>query len=95
MFPKSISNIYKLWQEGKSEEALKLHQKAALAEQPCKSGIAATKYAAAIFAAKEAGVEDAVNKLKPRRPYIEPTDDVKKVVQEMMAEMASIEAGFP
>lgn len=95
MFPKSISKIYQLWQEGKTEEALKLHQKAALAEQPCKSGIAATKYAAAIFSAKEAGVEDAVNKLKPRRPYLEPSEDAKKVVQETMAEMASIEAGIP
>lgn len=74
---------------------MKLHQKAALAEQPCKSGIAATKYAAAIFAAKEAGIEDAVNKLKPRRPYLEASDDAKEVVQEMMAEMASIEAGIP
>ncbi|ROV89966.1 hypothetical protein VMCG_10084 [Cytospora schulzeri] len=94
-FPKSISKIYQLWQEGKTEEALKLHQKAALAEQACKSGIAATKYAAAIFAAKAAGVEDAVNKLKPRRPYMEPSNDAKKVVEETMAEMASIEAGIP
>lgn len=94
VFPKSLAKIYRLWQEGKAEEALALHQKAALAEQPCKSGIAATKYAAAIFSAKEAGVEDAVNKMKPRRPYLEPSEDVKKVVQETMAEMAAIEAGI-
>ncbi|ROV87009.1 hypothetical protein VSDG_10074 [Cytospora chrysosperma] len=95
VFPKSISKIYQLWQDGRTEEALRLHQKAALAEQPCKSGIAATKYAAAIFGAKAAGVEDAVNKLKPRRPYMGPTDDAKKVVEETMAEMASIEADIP
>ncbi|KAF3769210.1 aldolase [Cryphonectria parasitica EP155] len=94
VFPKSLSNIYRLWEEGKTKEALELHQKAALAEQPCKSGIAATKYAAAIFSAKEAGVEDAVNKMKPRRPYLEPSDDAKKVVQQTMAEMASIETGI-
>lgn len=94
VFPKSLSKIYKLWEEGKNKEALELHQKAALAEQPCKSGIAATKYAAAIFSAKEAGVQDAINKMKPRRPYTEPSEDAKKVVQETMAEMAKIEAGI-
>lgn len=94
VFPKSLARIYRLWEEGKAKEALELHQKAALAEQPCKSGIAATKYAAAIFSAKEAGVEDAVNKMKPRRPYLEPSEDAKKAVQETMAEMAAIEAGI-
>lgn len=94
VFPKSISKIYQLWQEGKTAEALELHQKAALAEQPCKSGIAATKYAAAIFAAKAAGIEDATNKFKPRRPYLEPSDDAKRAVEETMAEMAAIEAGI-
>lgn len=92
VFPKSLSKIYKLWEEGKHKEALELHQKAALAEQPCKSGIAATKYAAAIFSAKEAGIEGAVTKMKPRRPYTEPSEEAKKVVQETMAEMAKIEA---
>lgn len=92
VFPKSIAKIYSLWEEGKTQEALELHQKAALAEQPCKTGIAATKYAAAIFSAKEAGVKDAVDKMKPRRPYLEPSNDVKQVVQEAMAEIALIEA---
>lgn len=94
VFPKSLAKIYKLWEEGKNKDALELHQKAALAEQPCKSGIAATKYAAAIFSAKEAGIEDAVHKMKPRRPYTEPSEDAKKVVQDTMAEMAKIEAGI-
>lgn len=94
VFPKSIAKIYALWEEGKTKEALELHQKAALAEQPCKSGIAATKYAAAIFSAKAAGVEDSVNKMKPRRPYLEPSEDAKKGVQEAMAELATIEAGL-
>ncbi|CAN8098686.1 unnamed protein product [Discula destructiva] len=94
VFPKSISRIHKLWEEGNHKEALELHQKAALAEQPCKSGIAATKYAAAIFSAKEAGVHDAVSKMKPRRPYTEPSEDAKRVVHETMAELAQIEAGI-
>lgn len=94
VFPKSLAEIYRLWEAGKKDEALALHQKAALAEQPCKSGIAATKYAAAIFSAKAAGVEDAVNKLKPRRPYLEPSEEAKKGVQDAMAVMAEIEAGL-
>lgn len=94
VFPKSLSKIYSLWEQGKATEALELHQKAALAEQPCKSGIAATKYAAAIFSAKEAGIENAVYKMKPRRPYLEPPEEAKKVVQETMAEMALIEANL-
>lgn len=92
VFPKTISRIYALWQEGKTKEALELHQKAALAEQPCKAGIAATKYAAAIFAARAAGVADSVNRLKPRTPYLEPSEDAKKGVQSAMAEVAKIEA---
>ncbi len=48
VFPKTIVRIYQLWQEGRAQEALELHQKAALAEQPCKSGIASTKYAASV-----------------------------------------------
>lgn len=94
VFPKSIAKIYALWEEGKTKEALELHQKAALAEQPCKSGIAATKYAAAIYSATAAGVEDSVNKMKPRTPYLEPSEDAKKGVQAAMAEMATIEAGL-
>lgn len=91
VFPKVIVQIYKLFKEGKYQEALALHQKAALAEQPCKAGIAATKYAAAIHTAKAAGIEGAVEKLKPRRPYIEPTDAAKKNIEAQMAELAAIE----
>ncbi|KAI8962544.1 aldolase [Daldinia sp. FL1419] len=92
VFPKTIVNIYNLYKEGKYQEALALHQKAALAEQPCKAGIAATKYAAAIHTAKAAGIEGAVEKLKPRRPYIEPTDAAKQDIQAQMAELAAIES---
>ncbi|KAI2640945.1 hypothetical protein GGS21DRAFT_350067 [Xylaria nigripes] len=91
VFPRSIVRIYKLYKEGKYQEALALHQKAALAEQPCKSGIAATKYAAAIYTAKAAGIEGAVEKLRPRRPYIEPTEAAKQNVVAQMAELAKIE----
>ncbi|KAI0445846.1 hypothetical protein F4803DRAFT_110018 [Xylaria telfairii] len=91
VFPRSIVQIYKLYKEGNYQEALALHQKAALAEQPCKSGIAATKYAAAINTAKAAGIEGAEEKLRPRRPYTEPSAAAKQDVVAQMAELAKIE----
>ncbi|KAI0810224.1 hypothetical protein GGR55DRAFT_130334 [Xylaria sp. FL0064] len=91
VFPRTIVQIYKLYKEGKYQEALALHQKAALAEQPCKSGIATTKYAAAIHTAKAAGIEGAVEKLRPRRPYTEPSEAAKQNVVAEMAELAKIE----
>ncbi|KAI3319715.1 hypothetical protein HD806DRAFT_258572 [Xylariaceae sp. AK1471] len=91
VFPRAIVKIYKLYREGKYQEALALHQKAALAEQPCKSGIAATKYAAAINTAKAAGIEGAEEKLRPRRPYTEPSEAAKQNVVAQMAELAKIE----
>ncbi|KAJ9133879.1 Aldolase [Pleurostoma richardsiae] len=91
VFPKSIVQIYRLYKEGKFKEALELHQKAALAEQPCKSGIAATKYAAAIYTAKAAGIEGAPEKMKPRKPYLEPAQAAQANVVSMMAELAKIE----
>lgn len=94
VFPKTISRIYALYKAGKVNEAMQLHQKAALAESPCKSGIATTKYAAAIFSAKAAGIEGAEAKLAPRRPYEPPAEAAKENVKKVMAEVASLEAGF-
>jgi dihydrodipicolinate synthase/N-acetylneuraminate lyase len=91
VFPRTIVKIYKLYKEGKYQDALALHQKAALAEQPCKSGIAATKYAAAINTAKAAGIEGAEEKLRPRRPYTEPSEAARQNVVAQMAEVAKIE----
>ncbi|GAW11682.1 hypothetical protein ANO14919_010300 [Xylariales sp. No.14919] len=91
VFPRTVVRIYKLYKEGKYQEALALHQKAALAEQPCKSGIATTKYAAAINTARAAGIEGAEEKLRPRRPYTEPSEAAKQNVVAEMAELAKIE----
>jgi len=91
VFPRTVVSIYRLWKEGKTREALELHRKAALAERPCKSGIAMTKYAAAVHTASKAGIEGAVEKMKPRRPYLEPTDTEKEKCRDMMAEVAEIE----
>ncbi|KAF7846231.1 hypothetical protein BT93_L4802, partial [Corymbia citriodora subsp. variegata] len=54
VFPRTISHIFTLWKEGKVAEALALHQKASLAEEPCKAGIASTKFAASCFSAQRA-----------------------------------------
>lgn len=91
VFPKTISKVYELYKAGRVGEALKLHQKAALAESPCKSGIATTKYAAAVFSAKAAGIENAKGRMRPRRPYEPPTDAAKENVKKVMAEVALIE----
>ncbi|CAK7209977.1 hypothetical protein SCUCBS95973_000631 [Sporothrix curviconia] len=71
--------------------ALALQYKAALAERPCKNGIATTKYAASVFTAPLAGIADAEAKLQPRRPYLEPSDAEKAKCRELMAEVAEIE----
>lgn len=39
VFPKTIKRIYDLYTQGKTEEALALHRKAALAESPVKAGM--------------------------------------------------------
>lgn len=94
VFPKTIVKIYNLYKEGKYAEAMELHKKAALAEQPCKAGIAAVKYATGLYTAKAAGLEGAEEKLKPRRPYLEPSEAEKKSIAEQTAPLAEIEASL-
>lgn len=94
VFPKTLVQVYELWTSGKRDEAMKLHQMAALAESPCKAGIASTKYAAAIHSAKAAGIEDAEEKLRPRAPYEPPSEAVMKQIREVMREVAAIEEGL-
>jgi dihydrodipicolinate synthase/N-acetylneuraminate lyase len=94
VFPKTIVKIYNLYKEGKMSEAMELHKKAALAEQPCKAGIAAVKYATGLITAKQAGIEHAGDKLKPRRPYLEPSEAEKKEIERQTAELLTIEAGL-
>ena len=77
--------------KGKLKEAMELHQKAALAEQPCKAGIATVKYAASLNTARAAGIKNATEDLKPRRPYTEPSAAQKKAIEEQTAEVAAIE----
>lgn len=91
VFPRTVVRIYELWKAGKAAEALELQQKQSLAEQPCKSGIAVTKYAAAVYTASKAGIEGAEAKMRPRRPYLEPGQAAKDECRKVMAEVAAIE----
>ncbi|PPJ59825.1 hypothetical protein CBER1_10637 [Cercospora berteroae] len=88
IFPKTVSHIYKLWTSGKTEEALRIHRIAGRAENFSKAGIANTKYAVSLTSAKYAGIEGAEEKLKPRKPYEEPSDstkaDIRKIIEEMV-----------
>ncbi|KAL4982273.1 hypothetical protein BDW68DRAFT_195489 [Aspergillus falconensis] len=94
VFPKTIVRIYDLYTEGKAEEAMELHKKAALAEQPCKAGIASVKYAVGMTTAKKAGIEGALDRLKPRRPYRELDEKGKMAVMEMTAALMGVEDGL-
>jgi 4-hydroxy-2-oxoglutarate aldolase len=91
IFPKTISKIYELYTGAKTKEALDLHRKAALAETPIKSGIASTKYAVSQYSAAAAGIQNAEELLKPRRPYLPVGDAVKSNVKDKMSELAEIE----
>ncbi|UNI17799.1 4-hydroxy-2-oxoglutarate aldolase [Purpureocillium takamizusanense] len=91
VFPRLTAEIYRLYKEGRTKEAMKLQQVAALAESPCKSGIATTKYAVACYSARLAGIDDAETKLRPRHPYEEAPEAGRKAVREGMAAAAEIE----
>ena len=82
IFPKTIVQIYKLYKAGKIDEALELHKIAALAESPCKAGIASVKYGVSLHSALEAGIENPGEKLKPRKPYEEASDAAKKGIRD-------------
>lgn len=92
VFPKAIVQIYNLYKEGRFQEAWDLHKTAALAEQPCKAGVASVKYAASLTTARAAGIENSAEKLKPRRPYIEPSEGEKKLIEAQIASMVEVES---
>ncbi|KAH6657195.1 hypothetical protein BKA67DRAFT_554540 [Truncatella angustata] len=91
VFPRTVVRIYELWKNGDLEAARELQGKQALAEQAIKAGIAVTKYAASVFTAPKAGIEDAESKFRPRRPYEEPGQAVKEKLRKTMEEVAGLE----
>jgi 4-hydroxy-2-oxoglutarate aldolase len=58
-----------------------LDQKAALAEQAFKAGIATVKYAAALTMVNAAGIECANGQLRARRPYKKRSDEQKRSLE--------------
>ncbi|KAM0722102.1 hypothetical protein Q7P37_001543 [Cladosporium fusiforme] len=96
VFPKTIVKIFDLFQAGQLQEAMALHQMAALAEQGCKAGIGTVKYAAARNTAKAAGIDEALalEQLKPRRPYKEPSEKEKKNIELLIEPLIEIESGL-
>lgn len=92
--PKTVVKIYNLYEAGKFEEALGLHQKAALAESCIKSGSAATKYGVSLTSAVAAGIEGSEKLLLPRRPYEGPTAAVKAGVENALSDIIKIETAL-
>ena len=91
IFPRTVVQVYRLYQAGKTQEALELHRKAALAEQAVKGGIGHVKYAASVFSAPLAGVEGAEDKMAPRKPYLPLGEEAKRGIREAMGVVAEIE----
>lgn len=91
IFPRLVVRIYDLWQSGNQVEAKRLQKIAALAESPTKAGIANTKYAAAEFLASKAGIKNAVQLLRPRRPYSGPTEAAMTKIRQAMVLANEIE----
>jgi 4-hydroxy-2-oxoglutarate aldolase len=89
--PRAVVQVYTLYRAGQLEQALKLQQETALAESLCKLGIAATKYGVAISSAAAAGIENAEDKLLPRRPYAGPTEAIQLLVGNTLARINKIE----
>lgn len=84
IFPSAVARLYTMWTEGNHLQALKMQHALSLAEAPTKAGIASTKYAAAIYTAPLAGIEEAEAILRPRRPYLEPSMDSKEKIRQIM-----------
>ncbi|KAG5927763.1 hypothetical protein E4U42_001810 [Claviceps africana] len=91
VFPRLTAEIYRLYQAGERDEAMRLQRVAALAESPCKNGIASTKYAAACHSAHLAGIQNAEARFRPRHPYEEPSQDAKKMIRDVMSEASMLE----
>ena len=94
VFPKSVCKLFKLWQEGKITEAVKLQGLVAQAEKACKEGIAATKFGAGYFAGPPAGVSDA-QAFWPRKPYKPLDKDKQAWVVNVMKILEDMEGSLP
>jgi diketogulonate reductase-like aldo/keto reductase len=94
VFPKSVTLLYNLWQEGKIEEARKLQGQVALAEGACKRGLSATKYGTAYFAGPVAGLSDFTS-FHPRKPYKPASKALQESTVATMQHLAELERSLP
>jgi glycerol 2-dehydrogenase (NADP+) len=94
VFPKSVSKLYSLWQEGKIDEAKKLQGQVALAEQACKKGLSATKFATAYFAAPLAGLAKHAS-FNPRKPYKPASPELQKSTISTIHHLTEFEMSLP
>ncbi|KAK0617416.1 hypothetical protein B0T14DRAFT_435347 [Immersiella caudata] len=93
--PRTVVRVWELWNEGRREEALRVHRVAALAEGFVKQGgVAAVKYAAGWMQVGRAGVEGAEGLVRMRKPYAELGEDRKKAIREGLREVKEIEDGL-
>ncbi|KAK9853810.1 hypothetical protein MYU51_005305 [Penicillium brevicompactum] len=94
VFPKCVAQLYKLWKEGKGQEARKLQGLVAQAEKACKEGIAPTKFGAAHFAGPGAGITDA-KAFWPRKPYVPCGEEKSSWVIMVMQHLEKLEQSLP
>ncbi|TAQ84214.1 hypothetical protein B7494_g7468 [Chlorociboria aeruginascens] len=94
IYPKSVSKLYALYQEGKVAEAVKLQGLVAHGEKACKLGIATTKYGSAYFAGPLAGVNDK-KAFWPRKPYAPINQTMQSWVVNSMGILEMTESGLP
>lgn len=90
VFPRTVVEVYRLWKEGKRDEALALHGKAALAEEVVRAGgVAGVKFAAGLWSAARAGVEG--GRMGARRPYLGLGEEKERAVREALEGLAVVE----
>ncbi|KAH8682895.1 hypothetical protein BGZ60DRAFT_443488 [Tricladium varicosporioides] len=94
VFPKSVSKLYSLYEQGEVSEAVKLQGLVAQAEKACKEGIAPTKFGASYFAGPKAGVVEK-EKFWPRKPYLPSPKPMQEWVVEVMKQLDEIEKSLP
>lgn len=94
VFPKSVCRLYRLWEEGRIQEAVKLQGLVAQAEKACKEGIAATKFGTAYFAGPVVGLNDP-EIFYPRRPYKPAGKDMQNWIINVMKHLVEVESSIP
>lgn len=93
VFPRAVSKLFALWQDGKINEARELQGRVALAEQACKKGLSATKYGAAHFVGGTVGLSNKAI-FYPRKPYKPAAPELQQSTVSMMQVLEDLEASL-